>query len=210
MATTANRSSRGVSVTWGLSRLGNCASTLTWLSIPGTQRPGPGRPKTYDGKVHWDDQSRFEQVKRTMTISCSIIRSSITCNPSVTSAWCSWSTPNTTGGPCSWHRCRLGRADDLPLLQGALPNRVSVQRRQTVYRFDRLPSPLTSQAQLSLQCQSECGYAGQAGCSSAQWGRSVSIFHGEPQAARLQSTSDRANFSAFSPGAQLGKIQSRL
>lgn len=28
----------------------------------GPKRPGPGRPKTYDGKVHWDDLSRFEQV----------------------------------------------------------------------------------------------------------------------------------------------------
>jgi DDE superfamily endonuclease len=29
----------------------------------GPQRPGPGRPKTYDGKVTWDDLSRFEQVE---------------------------------------------------------------------------------------------------------------------------------------------------
>jgi DDE superfamily endonuclease len=28
----------------------------------GPKRPGPGRPKTYDGKVHWDDLSRFDQV----------------------------------------------------------------------------------------------------------------------------------------------------
>jgi hypothetical protein len=28
----------------------------------GPQRPGAGRPKTYDGKVNWDDLSRFAQV----------------------------------------------------------------------------------------------------------------------------------------------------
>jgi DDE superfamily endonuclease len=28
----------------------------------GPKRPGPGRPKTYDGKGHWDDLSRFDQV----------------------------------------------------------------------------------------------------------------------------------------------------
>ena len=28
----------------------------------GPQRPGPGRPKTYDGKVHFDDLSRFERL----------------------------------------------------------------------------------------------------------------------------------------------------
>lgn len=28
----------------------------------GPQRPGPGRPKTYDGKVHLGDVSRFEQL----------------------------------------------------------------------------------------------------------------------------------------------------
>ena len=29
----------------------------------GLGRPGPGRPKTYDGKVQWDDLSRFERVQ---------------------------------------------------------------------------------------------------------------------------------------------------
>ena len=29
----------------------------------GPQRPGPGRPKTYAGKVHWDNLSRFEKVE---------------------------------------------------------------------------------------------------------------------------------------------------
>ena len=28
----------------------------------GPGRSGPGRPKTYDGKVHWDDLSRFERL----------------------------------------------------------------------------------------------------------------------------------------------------
>ena len=29
----------------------------------GLQRPGPGRPQTYDGKVNWDDLTRFEKVE---------------------------------------------------------------------------------------------------------------------------------------------------
>jgi DDE superfamily endonuclease len=29
----------------------------------GPKRSGPGRPKTYDGKVHWDNLSQFEQVE---------------------------------------------------------------------------------------------------------------------------------------------------
>jgi DDE superfamily endonuclease len=29
----------------------------------GPQRPGPGRPQTYDGKGHWDDLTRFEKVE---------------------------------------------------------------------------------------------------------------------------------------------------
>jgi DDE superfamily endonuclease len=29
----------------------------------GPQRSGPGRPKTYDGKVHWDNLSRFAKVE---------------------------------------------------------------------------------------------------------------------------------------------------
>lgn len=28
----------------------------------GPKRPGPGRPKTYDGKVHWSDLARFERL----------------------------------------------------------------------------------------------------------------------------------------------------
>ncbi len=28
----------------------------------GPKRPGPGRPKTYDSKVRWDDLSRFEHL----------------------------------------------------------------------------------------------------------------------------------------------------
>jgi hypothetical protein len=28
----------------------------------GPKRPGPGRPKTYDGKVNWDDLARFEPI----------------------------------------------------------------------------------------------------------------------------------------------------
>jgi hypothetical protein len=37
-------------------------ATLRYL-YQGPQHPGPGRPKAYDGKVHWDDLSRFAKVE---------------------------------------------------------------------------------------------------------------------------------------------------
>lgn len=37
-------------------------ATLRALS-QGPQRPGPGRPTTYDGKVHWDNLARFAKVE---------------------------------------------------------------------------------------------------------------------------------------------------
>jgi hypothetical protein len=48
----------------GLEQIGKLRidANLRYL-YQGPQRPGPGRPKTYDGKVHWDDLSRFEKVE---------------------------------------------------------------------------------------------------------------------------------------------------
>ena len=34
----------------------------TCVTSTGPKRPGPGRPKTYDGKVDWSDLSRFERL----------------------------------------------------------------------------------------------------------------------------------------------------
>jgi hypothetical protein len=39
-----------------------CDANLRYL-YTGLQRPGPGRPKTYDGKVRWSDLSRFERAE---------------------------------------------------------------------------------------------------------------------------------------------------
>ena len=39
-----------------------CDAPLRYL-YTGPQRPGPGRPKTYDGKVRWSDLSRFERTE---------------------------------------------------------------------------------------------------------------------------------------------------
>jgi DDE superfamily endonuclease len=48
----------------GLEQIGKLRidANLRYL-YQGPKRSGPGRPKTYDGKVHWDDLSRFEQVE---------------------------------------------------------------------------------------------------------------------------------------------------
>ena len=48
----------------GLEQIGKLRidANLRYL-YQGPKRPGPGRPKTYDGKVHWDDLSRFEHVE---------------------------------------------------------------------------------------------------------------------------------------------------
>jgi DDE superfamily endonuclease len=48
----------------GLEQIGKLRidANLRYL-YQGPKRPGPGRPKTYDGKVNWDDLSRFENVE---------------------------------------------------------------------------------------------------------------------------------------------------
>lgn len=48
----------------GLDQIGKLRidANLRYL-YQGPQRPGPGRPKTYDGKVNWEDLSRFAQVE---------------------------------------------------------------------------------------------------------------------------------------------------
>ena len=48
----------------GLEQIGKLRldANLRYLS-QGPKRLGPGRPKTYDGKVHWDNLARFEKVE---------------------------------------------------------------------------------------------------------------------------------------------------
>ena len=48
----------------GLDQIGKLRidANLRYL-YQGPKRPGPGRPKTYDGKVNWDDLSHFEKVE---------------------------------------------------------------------------------------------------------------------------------------------------
>jgi hypothetical protein len=48
----------------GLAQLGKLRldANLRYL-YQGPKRPGPGRPRTYDGKGHWDNLSRFEHVE---------------------------------------------------------------------------------------------------------------------------------------------------
>src|SRR5678816_3365883 len=48
----------------GLEQIGKLRldANLRYL-YQGPKRPGPGRPQTYDGKVHWDHLSRLEKVE---------------------------------------------------------------------------------------------------------------------------------------------------
>jgi hypothetical protein len=48
----------------GLEQIGKLRldANLRYL-YQGLQRPGPGRPNTYDGKVYWDNLSRFDKVE---------------------------------------------------------------------------------------------------------------------------------------------------
>jgi hypothetical protein len=48
----------------GLEQIGKLRldANLRYL-YQGPKRPGPGRPQTYDGKVHWDNLSRFEKFE---------------------------------------------------------------------------------------------------------------------------------------------------
>jgi hypothetical protein len=50
--------------TLGLHQIGTLRIDANLRSLyQGPKRPGPGRPKTYDGKVTWDNLSRFETVE---------------------------------------------------------------------------------------------------------------------------------------------------
>jgi DDE superfamily endonuclease len=47
----------------GLAQIGTLRIDANLRSLyQGPKRPGPGRPKPYDGKVHWDHLARFEKV----------------------------------------------------------------------------------------------------------------------------------------------------
>ena len=177
----------------------------------GLGHPGPGRPKTHDGKVQWDDLSRFERVQSEeddvvlyhQVLNHAHLRRNLRVVLVVDTRTQRRAVLFSTG-------YRLGCADALSWVQSALPDRVSLQGRQAVYVSECLSSALPSEAAFSLQCQYECSYPGQAGSATAKRRCPDRLFHGQPQTARLQPTSAGTHFSAFSPGAEPGKIQPRL
>jgi hypothetical protein len=67
----------------------------------GPRRSGPGRPKTYDGKVLWTDLSRFNRTRPRTCISCCISRSSTMSSSNAICSWCLWWTPSGTDEPYS-------------------------------------------------------------------------------------------------------------
>ena len=144
------------------------------------------------------------------TVLFSIIKSSTTCIFGATCVSCLWWIPALSGERCcsapipTWMRRRF-------IVGTKRASRSSfLQRRQTVYVSECLSSALAGQAACSLQCQHECSDLGQTGSATAKRRCPDRLFHGQPQTARLQPTSAGANFSAFSPGAEPGKIQPRL
>ena len=226
MAITANVNSSTGFAPSGCTRLANCAVTpipvFTRTSLrylyQGPGRPGPGRPKTYDGKVHWDDLSRFEWVQSEdddiilyhQVLNHVHLRRNPGSKPAPylirgsgagSASRACGGYPHPAAGGAVQHRYRLGCADALSWVQSTLPDRVSLQRRQAVYVSECLSSALAGQAAFSLQCQYERSDLGQTGSAAAKRRCPGRVFHGESQTARLQPTSAGANFSVFSPGA---------
>ena len=64
----------------------------------GPGRSGPGRPKTYDGKVQWDDCHASNGYRAKTTTWCSTINSSTTSIFGAICVWCSSSIPAPSGG----------------------------------------------------------------------------------------------------------------
>ena len=168
----------------------------------GPQRPGPGRPKTYDGKVHWDNLSRFEKVE---TEDDGIVLYHQVLNHGQFQR----NLRVVLVVDPKHNRTAVLLSTDLTL-DALTISRYYKARFQIEFlcrdakQFTGLTdcrSALTSQTQLSLPGQSERGHARQTRRPSAKRGCSISVVHGEPQAAHFQSTSARTNFSAFSRGA---------
>ena len=95
----------------GLQQMGKLHANLRYL-YQGAGRPGPGRPKTYDGKVQWDE-SRFERVHSEDDGIVPIIKSSTTCIFGATCVSCLWWIPALSGERCcsapipTWMRRRF-------------------------------------------------------------------------------------------------------
>ena len=141
----------------GLEQIGKLRhdANLRYL-YQGPKRPGPGRPRTYDGKVRWDDLSRFEclDAEDGVRLYHRVLnhvqwRRNLRVVRVVT-------PPRPPQSRALQHRYGVAGAQHLSLLQGAFPSRVSVSRCQAVYGPEQLSSAFTGQACLSLQCQPEC------------------------------------------------------
>ena len=168
----------------------------------GLGHSGPGRPRPMTARSSGTTCHALSGCTVKTTVLFSIIKSSTTCIFGATCVSCLWWIPRTQRRAVLFSTdYRLGYADALSWLQSALPDRVSLQRRQAVYVSECLSSALAGQAACSLQCQHECSDLGQTGSATAKRRCSGRVFHGESQTARLQPTSAGANFSVISPGA---------
>ena len=171
----------------------------------GPGHPGPGRPKTYDGKVHWDDLSRFERVQSEdddivlyhQVLNHVHLRRDLRVVLVVDTR--------------SQRRAVLFSSDtdlDAQTLYRGYKARFQIEflfrdakQFTSLSACQATPGLDPGQAAFSLQCQYECSDLGQAGSTTAKRQCSGRVFHGESQTARLQPPSAGANFSAFSPGA---------
>ena len=165
----------------------------------GPQRPGPGRHKPYDGKVTWSDLSRFERLG---TDDEHIVLYHQVVNH--VQFKCHLQVVVVVDTQHNRYAVLFSTDVDLDALtlywyyKARFQIEVSVSRRQTIYGLDRLSSPLASQTRLSLQRESERCDLRQARSASAARRRRPIVFHGEPQAAGFQSTSDRSNLWTLS------------
>ena len=99
---TANSHASAVSVRWALIRLANSASTPRFAIFPRDRTAqAQAAPHPTTARCTGTTYQAWKKLRLTMPRSGGILRSSLTCSARVPSAWGSWSTPNTTGGPCS-------------------------------------------------------------------------------------------------------------
>ena len=105
---------------------------------------GSGRQKTYDGKVDWQDLRRFHDVtqpgwhRNLYPGAQSRLAQTHPTGSRLAGRARSGQAPLC---PPLFHRYRLGCDDDLPVLQSALPDRISFSGQQAIHRSNRLPSP---------------------------------------------------------------------
>ena len=171
----------------------------------GPGRSGPGRPKTYDGKVQWDDLSRFERVQLSNHRRRTVLLPS-TDQPRLSSAQSACGARRRYPHPAA--AAGILFSSDTDLDAQAL-YRGYKARFQIEFLF-RDAKQFTSLSACQARSQAKLHFHFNASMSALTLGKLEAlqqrgwcpgrVFHGESQTARFQPTSAGANFSSFSPG----------